>query len=50
MAAFGRLRQRDAETARRAVSIWRYSTIETFNRKFRDECLNEHWWVSWAEA
>jgi len=24
--------------------------IESFNGKFRDECLNEHWFVSVAEA
>jgi putative transposase len=24
--------------------------IESFNRKFRDECLNEHWFLSLAEA
>jgi putative transposase len=24
--------------------------IESFNGKFRDECLNEHWFMSWAEA
>ena len=24
--------------------------IESFNGKFRDECLNEHWFVSLAEA
>ena len=24
--------------------------MESFNGKFRDECLNEHWFVSVAEA
>jgi putative transposase len=24
--------------------------IETFNGKFRDECLNEHWFTSLAQA
>ena len=24
--------------------------MESFNGKFRDECLNEHWFMSWAEA
>ncbi|MCT0776610.1 integrase core domain-containing protein, partial [Pseudomonas aeruginosa] len=24
--------------------------IESFNGKFRDECLNEHWFCSLAEA
>ena len=24
--------------------------IESFNGKFRDECLNEHWFLSLAEA
>ena len=24
--------------------------VESFNGKFRDECLNEHWFVSVAEA
>jgi putative transposase len=24
--------------------------IESFNGKFRDECLNEHWFVSLADA
>ena len=24
--------------------------IESFNGKFRDECLNEHWFVSVADA
>jgi len=24
--------------------------VESFNGKFRDECLNEHWFVSLAEA
>jgi putative transposase len=24
--------------------------VESFNGKFRDECLNEHWFLSVAEA
>ena len=24
--------------------------IESFNGKFRDECLNEHWWLSMSHA
>jgi transposase InsO family protein len=24
--------------------------VESFNGKFRDECLNEHWFVSLADA
>ena len=24
--------------------------VESFNGKFRDECLNEHWFVSMADA
>ena len=24
--------------------------IESFNRSFRDECLNLHWFLSWEEA
>jgi putative transposase len=24
--------------------------IESFNGKFRDECLNEHWFVTMAQA
>lgn len=24
--------------------------IESFNGKFRDECRNEHWFVSWQDA
>ena len=26
------------------------ASIESFNGKFRDECLNEHWFVSLADA
>lgn len=26
------------------------SYVESFNGKFRDECLNEHWFVSLADA
>ncbi len=29
-------------------SLYRY--IESFNGKFRDECLNEHWFISMRHA
>lgn len=29
---------------------WQNGTTESFNGKFRDECLNEHWFTSLAQA
>ena len=29
---------------------WQNGTNESFNGKFRDECLNEHWFISLAHA
>jgi putative transposase len=29
---------------------WRRSISRTFNGKFRDECLSQHWFLSLAEA
>lgn len=29
---------------------WQNGTTESFNGKFRDECLNENWFISLAEA
>ena len=31
-------------------SPWENGYIESFNGKFRDECLNEHWFTSLAQA
>lgn len=28
----------------------RNASIESFNGKFRDECLNEHWFMTLAHA
>jgi len=32
------------------ASPWRTRTSKSFNGKFRDVCLNEHWFVTMAQA
>ena len=55
----GRQRAAEVRTRTSAVSRLRFirpgkpienAYVESFNGKFRDECLNEHWLVSLADA
>ena len=36
--------------ARSPESPWKTDYVESFNGRLRDECLNEHWFVSLAHA
>ena len=42
--------RRHRHGADRPGKPWQNGTNESFNGRFRDECLNEHWFTSLAHA